>query len=146
MMIKFIEPEVLYEMRHKVLRPNLPFSDVKYDTDYHPESFHIGAYEENELIGIASFNLEQCEEFCGEGHYRLRAMAVLPSHRRCGVGSALIHRGEDILRSRSAEVLWCKGRVHVQEYYEKIGFQPYGKVFDYPTLGPHIIMMKTLEV
>ena len=44
------------------------------------------------------------------------------------------------------QVLWCKGRTTVQGYYEKLGFEAHGDVFDYPGLGPHLIMKKSLRV
>ncbi|OIK16179.1 hypothetical protein BIV60_05940 [Bacillus sp. MUM 116] len=44
----------------------------------------------------------------------------------------------------SVDLLWCKGRTTVQEYYMKLGFEAHGDVFDYPPIGPHIVMVKKL--
>jgi hypothetical protein len=33
---------------------------------------------------------------------------------------------------------------NLQEYYQKLEFKPHGDVFDYPPIGPHIVMYKKL--
>lgn len=145
MLIKFIRSDETYSLRHDVLRPHKPLSDVMYDTDELEGTFHVGVYIESELISVASFNKEHLAGVDGEKHYRLRAMATLPEYRKLGLGRAIVELGEEKLQEESADILWCKARTEVEEYYEKLGFKPLGDVFDYPTLGPHIVMVKTTK-
>lgn len=142
--IKRIESETTYPLRHKILRPHRPYEECIYDTDNEPESFHIGAFYKNEVISVASFCIEACPGLPSKRPFRLRAMATWTEFREMGAGRAVVNYAEDILKSEKVDLLWCKGRVNVQKYYEKLGFKRYGDVFDYPSIGPHIIMYKKL--
>lgn len=142
--IRKIKPIDTYEIRHRVLRPHQNFEACKYDTDYMEGSFHLGAFYGDKLVSIASFCLEKHPAFPFEKQYRLRAMATLEEYRMKGAGRALVKEAEDIIKGQGINFLWCKGRTSVQGYYKRLGFKPYGEVFDYPPIGPHIIMYKGL--
>jgi len=51
----------------------------------------------------------------------LAPMAVLPDHQRRGIGSQLVRRGLDILRSRGCPFVVVVGH---PEYYPRFGFEP----------------------
>lgn len=143
--IKVIEPEMTYDLRHSVLRPHQTIEDCKYDTDHGKSSFHIGAFSKGRLISIASFCVENNIDFTYVEQYRLRAMATLEEFRNLGAGRAVVSFAEDLIREKGVEFLWCKGRTTVQGYYNKLGFKIHGAVFDYPPIGPHIMMYKELR-
>lgn len=142
--VKMINPEMTYSIRHNILRPHQSIEDCKYTTDYEKGAFHLGAFYKGNLISIASFCIEKYPDFTVEVQYRLRAMATDKEYRRMGAGRAVISFAEAIIKERNVELLWCKGRTTVQGYYKKLGFRTYGEVFDYPPIGPHIIMYKQL--
>ena len=131
-------------IRQKVLRPYQSVEACLYDTDDAKGSFHVGAFHDEKLVSIASFCLAHHEELEGTFHYRLRAMATLPEYRRMGAGKQVVEYAVDILKEKGAEILWCKGRTSVTAYYESLGFLPQGEVFDYPPIGPHILLFKKL--
>jgi ribosomal protein S18 acetylase RimI-like enzyme len=79
-----------------------------------------------------------------ERQYRLRQMATLEEYRKLGAGRAVVNFAEKIIKERGFDFIWCKGRTTVQKYYENLGFKPHGDVFDYPPIGPHIVMYKQL--
>ncbi|MCA1011586.1 GNAT family N-acetyltransferase [Halobacillus halophilus] len=140
-----IEAEQTYTLRHNILRPHQPFESCQYDTDYDDDAFHVGVFNEGKIVSVASFYLESYEEFTSSTQYRLRAMATAEEFRNKGAGREAVQYAERILQERKAGLLWCKGRTSVQDYYQKLGFRSYGDVFDYPELGPHVIMYKTLK-
>jgi len=72
-------------------------------------------------------------------------MASLEEYRKLGAGRAVVSFAENIITARGVNFLWCKRRTSVQKYYEKLGFEPVGDVFDYPPIGPHIVMFKKLS-
>lgn len=143
--VKEIIPEMTYNLRHSVLRPNQSIDDCKYDTDYKPGSFHIGAFYQEKLISTASFCIELNPNLSSDAQYRLRAMATIDEFRRLGAGRQVVNYAEKIIKEKGVPLIWCKGRTSVQNYYEKIGFHRFGEVFDYPPIGPHIIMFKNLK-
>lgn len=143
--VRIVEPEMTYSLRHTVLRPNQSIDDSKYDTDHEMDAFHVGAFYKGKLISVASFIVDRNPYFSIERQYRLRQMATLEEFRNIGAGRAIVNFAENIIKERGFDFLWCKGRTTVQKYYEKLGFKPYGDVFDYPPIGPHIIMCKKLS-
>lgn len=142
--VKEIAPEMTYSIRHTVLRPYQTLNDCVYDTDFMDSSFHVGLFHNEQLISIASFNLENHPYFNSDKQYHLRAMATLPSYRNMGAGRGVITYAEERLKLKGFEIIWCNGRTSVQGYYENLGFKSYGEIFDYPGLGPHIVMYKKL--
>ncbi|MDR4886136.1 GNAT family N-acetyltransferase [Fredinandcohnia sp. QZ13] len=144
LVMKKIEPVMTYDLRHSILRPHQPIEACMYETDYQEGAFHVGAFYEMKLISIASFCAILNENFSSRKQYRLRAMATLEEYRKLGAGREVVNFAENILKDKGTELLWCMGRTNVQGYYEKLGFRPYGEVFDYPPIGPHIVMVKKL--
>ena len=143
--VRIIEPEATYNIRHIVLRPHQTMEECRYHTDHENNSFHIGVFSQGRLISVASFCIENNPDFPIEIQYRLRAMATIPEYRKLGAGKLAVSFGEKIIRDYGINLIWCKGRTSVQEYYNKLGFKVHGKVFDYPPIGPHIIMYKNLD-
>lgn len=143
--VRKIKPELTYKLRHKVLRPHQSIEDCKYDTDQEAGAFHVGAYYQDRLISIASFCIEKNPDFSIERQYRLRGMATLEEFRTLGAGRSLVAYAENLIKEQGIELLWCKARTSVQEYYHKLGFTIHGEVFDYPPIGPHIVMFKKLS-
>ncbi|THE12026.1 GNAT family N-acetyltransferase [Bacillus timonensis] len=142
--VKTIEPEMTYHLRQTVLRPNQSIDESKYDTDHGDYAFHIGAFYQEVLISVASFIRDRNPDFPIESQYRLRQMATLEEFRKLGAGRAVVTYAENIIKERGIYFLWCKGRTNVQEYYSKLGFKAHGEVFDYPPIGPHIVMYKKI--
>jgi GNAT superfamily N-acetyltransferase len=142
--VRNIEPEMTYGLRHSVLRPHQTVEDCIYDTDHEDYAFHVGAFYQGRLISIASFCVEKNPDFPIERQYRLRAMATLEEFRKLGFGRAVVNYAEILIKEQGIDFLWCKGRTTVQEYYNKLGFKTHGEVFDYPPIGPHIVMYKKI--
>lgn len=142
--VKKIDPEMTYNLRHLVLRPTQSIEVSKYNSDHEEGTFHVGAFFQGKLISVASFIIESNPDVPIEKQYRLRQMATLEEYRKLGAGKAVVYFAENIIKERGFDFLWCKGRTTVQQYYEKLGFEPLGEVFDYPPIGPHIIMCKKL--
>ena len=143
--VREIKPELSYHLRHTILRPHQPFEACVYDTDHDDDAFHVGAYLQDKLISIASFYAESYSGIPIAKQYRLRAMATVEEYRKLGAGRAIVEYAENILKECGGVILWCKGRTGVQEYYKKLGFETHGEVFDYPPIGPHIVMCKKLK-
>lgn len=143
--IRLIPPEMTYSIRHKILRPHQDIEDSKYPSDHEEGSFHVGAFLDDKLVTVVSFCLEKHPDFPEEAQYRLRAMATLDDYRMLGAGRLAVRFAEEIISDKGTDLLWCKGRTSVQKYYENLGFKAHGEAFDYPPIGPHIIMYKRLE-
>ncbi|WBL14901.1 GNAT family N-acetyltransferase [Sutcliffiella sp. NC1] len=143
--VKEVKAEETYPLRHSILRPHQRFEDCIYDTDQDEGVFHVGAFYDGKLVTVASFYPEELPDVTAALPYRLRAMATVPEYRKLGAGRAVVTYAENKLKQQGVDLLWCKGRTSVEEYYVRLGFHAHGDVFDYPPIGPHIVMMKKLE-
>lgn len=143
--IKEIGPADVLPLRNEILRPGRPLDDCKWIGDELPESFHLGAFVDGELSSIASFYQE--------GHpgipsatrpYRLRGMATNQSARNQRLGTAILQEGMNHARHSGGDLLWCNARVHVAEFYLRLGFTQVGEPFEMPPVGPHVLMFTKL--
>lgn len=72
--VKNIDGSETYVLRQKILRPNQTLADCKYPSDYETDTFHLGAFINDQLISIASFSKEMHPDLQAGMHYRLRGM------------------------------------------------------------------------
>jgi predicted GNAT family N-acyltransferase len=77
----------------------------------------------------------------GVGH--LGRLAVLPPYRGSGVGVALVRGIEARARERGLARMVLGAQVHALRFYERLGYEAYGEVFDDAGI-PHRHMAKAL--
>ncbi|EJQ41261.1 hypothetical protein IEE_04505 [Bacillus cereus BAG5X1-1] len=142
--VKQIDASETYLFRQTILRPNQSLEDCKYPSDYEIDTFHLGAFINDELISIASFSKEIYPDLQTGIHYRLRGMATLPKFRNKRAGSSLIQKAEQILQERTANILWCNGRITVTDYYKRLGFHEHGEIFEIEPIGLHKVLYKKI--
>ena len=131
-----------YPIRHKMLRPMGAMSDCMFKGDDDYLTFHLGAFEENKLVSVASFYFENHDQFV-EKHphqYRLRGMATFPDYRGRGLSSALLKTAFPLIKQNQCSLLWCNARESAEGFYKQVGFEPHGEIFDLPLIGPHRLM------
>lgn len=131
-------------VRQVVLRPGRPPETCLFDGDEGPCAFHLGAFEDGTIVGVATFLPGVNELFTESEQFKLRGMAVLPEHRGRGLGSALILAALPMLQDAGCSVLWCSARVTAVPFYERHGFATIGEVYVVPITGPHIVMYRRL--
>lgn len=142
--VRFLSADEARPLRHAVLRPGRPVEEVTYPPDDDPATIHLGAYDGDLLVGVATFFPDPCPHVTGANDWRLRGMATLPSHQGRGIGGDLLERGVAEAAARGASCLWCNGRVGAARFYERHGFVPHGEPFEVPHTGPHFVFRRPL--
>jgi len=143
--IKEIPASQVYPVRREVLRPGKPPEECVFQGDGHESTFHLGLFEDNSLVAVASYMSASSDKFDHPHQYQLRGMAVLNSHKGKGYGAALLKEGEKKLRKREIPwLLWFNARDYAVAFYEKYGYQTIGEKFDIPGVCEHIVMFKHL--
>jgi hypothetical protein len=133
-------------LRHKVLLPHLPSADdCVLAGDHRIDALHLGAFEEGQLIGVASFLSESLSQLPDPPHRRLRQMGVVAERRHCGVATALMGQGIQVLSGQEVSWIWCHAREAAYGFYKKVGMVFVGSTFDVPYIGAHRIMAISLE-
>ena len=141
--IKQISADETYALRLKVL-PHEHIEDCYYKGDFDGRTIHVGAFKENEIFGVASFFPEQHKQLKGNRMYRLRGLAIDPSHQNQLRGQALILFGENLLRQYNTELIWAVTKVSNIQYYEHLGFEQTDYMFNDPMKGLRVLMSKSI--
>jgi GNAT superfamily N-acetyltransferase len=76
--------------------------------------------------------------------YQVRGMATTAEARSQGIGSALLTACIAEARRMGANWIWCNARTPASGFYGRHGFKTQGGVFDIPTAGPHIRMLRAV--
>lgn len=144
MRVELIPAVETLPLRQKVLRPGQALSDCLLPEDHDPLTFHLGVFESNELISIATFMVQSHPELHGGFPYRLRGMATEEKWRAQGYAGILVRRGLEILKDRRCDLLWFNARERAFGFYTSLGFLFHGPLFEMPGIGPHKVMYKHL--
>jgi GNAT superfamily N-acetyltransferase len=140
-MIRAISAAGTISVRWPVLRPGFSRETAVFDGDDAPGTLHLGAFDGERLVGVASIYLAPFPAQPGvTPAFQLRGMATLPEVRGAGFGKALLAACVSAAREKDAVLLWCNARTGAAKFYEKNGWQIVGDEFDIPTVGPHVRM------
>ena len=138
--------EEILPLRHRVLRPGLPFESARFKGDALPESVHLALYagDPESVVAVASL-YRQSREVPSSPRLadQLRGMASAPEVRGQGYGALLLQYAEALSRERGVEELWFNARISAQGFYARAGFETVSDVFEIPGVGPHVVMIKT---
>lgn len=115
-----IPATLTYKLRQQVLWPESPIERVMVPEDH--QALHIGAFEEENLIGVGSF-------FFDLPSVRLRKLAVLPEKQGRGIGSNLIRFAANQPDLQKADYIWCDAREDAVAFYQRLGFKVEGDIF-----------------
>lgn len=124
-------------LRNEVFRKpwGLDIKDDDLSVDKDMEIY--GAFLDNKLIGTV-FLTEHETNVC-----RVRNVAIYDEYQGMGLGRYLMDFIEDIARDKGYKKCYLMGRVTVEKFYEKLGYNTMGSPYNYRTI-PHVDMIKDL--
>lgn len=138
--VRRIKAEETYPIRREVLRKNIDLP-YRFEEDFDKDTFHLGAYIDNELVGIVTLIKKKSDVVIGD-YFQLRGMGTLLKYRGKGVGKLLVLRLEEYLRNNNIHKIWCNARVEAAGFYKSLNYSILGKSFDVPKIGKHYLMIK----
>ena len=139
--IEQVGTDAIKALRYEVLWPHLENEAAcTIAPDNESSTFHLAAVYNEKVIGVSTLIVDINEKFEPKNQYRLRAMATAPEVRGEGVGAALIEGIKKELRRKNVKLLWCDARLTATGFYEKLGFNVKGEVYEVPNIGPHKLM------
>jgi GNAT superfamily N-acetyltransferase len=128
-------------IRHQILRAGQAIETCFYPADDDIDTFHLGIFENNQLISIGSFYAENQPDLPFLAQYRFRGIATLPDFRNRGFAAAMINHAIDRLKLKGTQVIWCNARTSALGLYKKLGFKIVSDEFVIAGIGPHVVMM-----
>mgnify|MGYP001615663686 CR=1 FL=1 len=145
MSIRRVAAPMTYPLRRTVLRKGIEHTDVRFPQDDMPDTFHLGYFVADELVGVASFSPAPTPHRPDAHAWQLRGMAVADDQQGKGVGAALVAEAIARVRADGAAVLWCNARDSASTFYGKLGFVTHGDGFATKDTGlPHHVMVLDL--
>jgi predicted GNAT family N-acyltransferase len=77
---------------------------------------------------------------------KIGRLAVLASHRRGGVGTALMIALHSVAKERGLETVWCNAQVSAVPFYESLGYRATSAAPFYEAGIAHVRMQARLRV
>lgn len=131
--------EEILPLRHRILRPGLPFEAARFDGDLDAATRHYAAAAGGEPVACLSFMPSTWQ---GRPAWQLRGMATDAGLQGGGVGRRLLETAvADARRAAPDRTFWCHARLTAVGFYEKLGWKVVSEPFDVPTVGPHVKMV-----
>ena len=119
-----VAPEATLPLRAALLRADRPDLDLRLPEDDLAGTFHLGALDgAGQVVGVATLVPSTPDVPVRCPAYRLRQMAVAPTHQGQGVGSALLGAAVAGLRSRGVATLWAESRDSALAFYLSQGLR-----------------------
>ena len=118
-----------------ILEQGVP-AELELD-EFDSSAAHVLAYQDAHCIGtgrLMNLSARQAQIGC---------MAVLAKFREKGVGKQILRKLVELAASQGARVIILHSQVSAIPFYEKLGFQAQGDVYDEAGI-PHRNMMLTL--
>jgi predicted GNAT family N-acyltransferase len=139
--VEEVTPEVTYELRGAILRPN--GGEITWEGDEDPATFHLGARSaDGRVVGVVRFSPAPCPwRPLAAAPWQLRGMATDAAVRGSGAGRALLAGGLERVTARGGDLVWCDARVTAAGFYARMGFTVVTDEFDKPGIGPHVGMV-----
>lgn len=131
-------------LRGSMLRPGQPPENLVYPGDDAPTTWHVGAFVDDRLLGVASIYHEPPPAVADAGAWRLRGMAVATAAQRRGIGRQLIEACVAHAKSNGGTNIWCNARATAADFYTALGFQFGSAEFDTSDGIPHYVMLVRL--
>lgn len=145
-MIKPISAQETRPLRQRLLRPTQQIDQLIYDGDDASDSLHLGAFDGDAHIGIASVFQQAPPSECDAPAWRLRGMAVVPDARGRGIGGKLTLACIAHAARHGGKIIWCTARTSAADFYLRYGFEVRGEPFELGAFGPHYYMFRALTV
>jgi GNAT superfamily N-acetyltransferase len=135
-----------YLVRNAVLRKGKPIETCIFQGDNLSSTKHFGIFTDR-LVGIISLFENSSPIFDDPCQIQIRGMAILEDYQGLGLGEKLIESCEEyLMKSENDPLIWFNARESAVGFYDKLGYQIVGGIFDIEGVGKHYVMFKKLSI
>ncbi len=145
MIVKRIHLKDTFKIRRSVLGIEGIDSSYNFTGDKESDTFHLGAFVDNNLVSVASFYFNPNPNFNIDNQYQLQGMATLENHRKQGFSRELLNVAFPIIKQNFCNLVWCNARIEARAFYEKLGFEVFGDEFEVEGIGRHVLMFREIN-
>ena len=142
--IKIINSYELHDIRSKVLRNGLDPKMCTFEGDTLINSIHIGAFNNNKILGGVSLIKNNCNENNEVDCFQLRGLCVYNEFQNHGIGTKIIHKIEKIISEMNIQYIWMNARESAVKFYLNLGYINSNKSMIIGNIGLHYMLYKYL--
>ncbi len=142
--LKIVKSEDLLNLRSKILRNNLDPNLCRFPGDKEINSFHLGAFNGNTLIGGVSVMKNECKKKELLNCFQLRGLFVDKEFQHNGIGKTIVNFVENRLRDSGVNYLWMNARESAVLFYLKLNYSNSKISYVINEIGLHYLMYKKL--
>ena len=142
--LKIVKSDDLLNLRSKILRNNLDPNLCKFPGDKEINSFHVGAFNGNTLIGGVSVMKNECKKKELPNCFQLRGLFVDKEFQHNGIGKTIVNFVENRLRDSGVNYLWMNARESAVLFYLKLNYSNSKISYVINEIGLHYLMYKKL--
>ena len=142
--LKIVKSEDLLNLRSKILRNNLDPNLCRFPGDKEIDSFHIGAFSENTLVGGVSVMKNECKKKKLLNCFQLRGLFVDKEFQNKGIGKKIVNFVENQLKDIGVDYLWMNARESAVLFYLKLNYSNSKISYVINEIGLHYLMYKKL--
>ena len=142
--LKIVKSEDLLNLRSKILRNNLDPNLCRFPGDKEINSFHLGAFNGNTLIGGVSVMKNECKKKELPNCFQLRGLFVDKEFQHNGIGKTIVNFVENRLRDSGVNYLWMNARESAVLFYLKLNYSNSKISYLINEIGLHYLLYKKL--
>jgi GNAT superfamily N-acetyltransferase len=142
--LKIVKSDDLLNLRSKILRNNLDPNLCRFPGDKEINSFHVGAFNGNTLIGGVSVIKNECKKKELPNCFQLRGLFVDKEFQHNGIGKTIVNFVENRLRDSGVNYLWMNARESAVLFYLKLNYSNSKISYVINEIGLHYLMYKKL--
>ena len=142
--LKIVKSEDLLNLRSKILRNNLDPNLCRFPGDKEINTFHVGAFNGNTLIGGVSVMKNECKKKELPNCFQLRGLFVDKEFQHNGIGKTIVNFVENRLRDSGVNYLWMNARESAVLFYLKLNYSNSKISYVINEIGLHYLMYKKL--
>ena len=142
--LKIVKSDDLFNLRSKILRNNLDPNLCRFPGDKEINSFHLGAFNGNTLIGGVSVMKNECKKKELPNCFQLRGLFVDKEFQHNGIGKTIVNFVENRLRDSGVNYLWMNARESAVLFYLKLNYSNSKISYVINEIGLHYLMYKKL--
>ncbi len=142
--LKIVKSDDLLNLRSKILRNNLDPNLCRFPGDKEINTFHVGAFNGNTLIGGVSVMKNECKKKELPNCFQLRGLFVDKEFQHNGIGKTIINFVENRLRDSGVNYLWMNARESAVLFYLKLNYSNSKISYVINEIGLHYLMYKKL--
>ena len=142
--LKIVKSDDLLNLRSKILRNNLDPNLCRFPGDKEINSFHVGAFNGNTLIGGVSVMKNECKKKELPNCFQLRGLFVDKEFQHNGIGKTIVNFVENRLRDSGVNYLWMNARESAVLFYLKLNYSNTKISYVINEIGLHYLMYKKL--